>query len=434
MSKYSKSPFLKNQSNYVRVGIDYYKVLEKEDRYGIKRTELKKWSKDEIKLDYGNQFLYDIDKYDDFILAPDNKKYSAKHGTYYNLYAQFTHKPKQGDWTWTKVLIQHIFQEQYELGLKYLQCLYLFPRQALPVLVLVSKERQTGKSTFIDWLMTIFGANMVIINPADLSREFNGSYSRSNIIAIEETLIEKSHIVEKVKALSTQKTINANLKNINDFQIPFFAKIIMASNNERKFMKIDSEEIRFFVRKIATPTVTNHNILTDMITEIPAFLYELESMPKLDFSKSRMLFTGEELENDSLSSVKNESHSWLYKELIGIFEDYFNNQFVGETLKCTPKEIKDNFFPNNSNASASYIKDVLIDEFKLTRSDKIISYKCLNNDVFKTGTPYSISRSDIITQEIEENELKTVYKLPIFKNSVSELYGNNEPVTEILSF
>lgn len=424
MSKYKSSDYIKPEAKYIRVGIDYFKVLQKEDRYGIIRTELKKWSKDEIKLDHDTKFLREIDKYDDFVIIPDNKNYCKTSGEYYNLYAPFTHKAIKGNWYWTSVLLCHVFGEQVELGLTYLQVLYLYPKQALPVLALVSKERQTGKSTFIDWLMTIFGANMVIINPSDLSREFNGSYSRANIIAIEETLIEKTHIVEKVKALSTQKTINANLKNVNDFQIPFFGKIIIASNNERKFMRIDNEEIRFFVRKIGTPVIINHNILNDMIAEIPAFLQALEIRPKPDFAKSRMVFTAEELANDCLLAVKNESHTWLYKDLLGIFEEFFLNNFTtGDVMRATPKEIKERFFHNNSSVSSSFVKDVLIEEFKLKKEEKNVSYKALNDTDYKTGQPFLIPKSAIFDLKNSQNDpfLTKGYRVDSHGNDVSHL-------------
>jgi len=405
MKKFTKSKFIAPEAQYVRVGVDYFKVLYKQDRYGIERKELKRWKKDEIVMDHGRNILYSIPKYDDFIMIPNNKQYVADENGYYNLYGEFIHKPKQGEWKWTKVMLDHVFGDQIEIGMKYLQTLYLHPKQALPVLVLVSKERQTGKSTFIDWLMTIFGSNMVVISPSDLNREFNGSYSRANIIAIEETLIEKNQVVEKVKALSTQKYINANLKNVNDFQIPFFGKIIMASNNERKFMKIENEEIRFFVRKLQYPTHENHNILNDMIVEIPAFLNHLESLPEIDFTRSRMVFTAKELENDCLSEVKNESHTWMYKELFAIFEEYFSNNFTGEVMKATPKELKEKFFSHNSQVNTSFIRDVLIDEFKFKKEEKNISYKVLDGDFFKVGQPFNIVRQAITKEKHRISEL-----------------------------
>lgn len=42
---------------YVRVGCDYFKVIEKNDRYGIAGIELKGWKKDEIKQDHGKDSL-----------------------------------------------------------------------------------------------------------------------------------------------------------------------------------------------------------------------------------------------------------------------------------------------------------------------------------------------------------------------------------------
>lgn len=423
MKKYSKDDFLKQECRYIRVGVDYFKVLQKQDRYGIERTELKKWKKEEITQDHGKQILFGISKYDDFVMIPDNIIHTSIAGNYYNLYAPFTHIPKQGNWKWTEILLSHIFGEQIDIGIKYLQVLYLHPKQALPVLALVSKDRQTGKSTFIDWLMTIFGANMVIISPDDLSRQFNGSYSRANIIAIEETLIRKDQIVEKVKSLSTQKTINANLKNVNDFQIPFFGKIILASNNERKFMKIDSEEIRFFVRKLPAPKITNHNILNDMICEIPAFLYYLTSLPEIDFSKSRMVFSPEELKNDYLSHVKDESHTWLYKELHGIFEEVFNNNFVGDVMQATPKELKETYFNYNSQVTSSFIKDVLIEEFKFIKSDKNVSYKSLFMPSYKTGQPFFIPKSAILDGKKVEN-------IDFYESALKAQNGNNQLLIE----
>jgi hypothetical protein len=405
---------LKNAHEYVRIGVDYFKVLRKKDRYGITRTELKKWNKEEIKLDHGAKYLHEILKYDDFIIEPDNRNFDNSSDRYYNLYAPFTHKPKPGEWPWTKILLEQIFAEQYEIGLKYIQCLYMHPKQPLPVLALISKERSTGKSTFLDWLISIFGPNMVIISPADLGREFNGSYSRANIIAIEETLIKKDSIVEKVKTLSTQKTINANLKNINDFQIPFYGKIIMASNNERKFMKIDEDEIRFFIRKLEKPKVINHGMLNEMIKEIPAFLDYLEKLPPIDFSKSRMIFTPEELANGALDKVKNESKSWLYKDLFYIFEDYFNNKFIGPVMKATPKEIKETFYPFNHNVSSSYIKEVIADEFKFKKAEKNESYKSLNDEAFKTGQPFYIPRDLILNPDDTMNPVLQVIEKPPF--------------------
>ena len=131
-----KPEFLKTpETQYIRVGIDYFKVLNKIDRYGIKRTELKKWSKEEIKLDHGGSILTKIEKFDDFIIIPDNKAHRRMIDNFYNLYSPFPHKPKEGSLKWTEIMLGHVFGDQIVLGVQYLQVLYLYPKQALPVLL-----------------------------------------------------------------------------------------------------------------------------------------------------------------------------------------------------------------------------------------------------------------------------------------------------------
>ena len=45
---------------YVRIGTDYFKIIHKPDRFGIDRKDLKKWTKDEIKQDHGNKYIFEV--------------------------------------------------------------------------------------------------------------------------------------------------------------------------------------------------------------------------------------------------------------------------------------------------------------------------------------------------------------------------------------
>lgn len=392
-------------NNYYRVGSDYYKKITKPDRYGISRAVFKKWNKQEIIQDFGRDLIGNVTKYNDFIMVPDNKNYKLSINDCYNMYSPFAHKAKEGDWKWTKILLEHIFGEQYELGLIYMQVLYLYPTQALPVLALVSKERQTAKSTFLDYLTQIFGANMVVVNAKDISSEFNGIYAQANIIGIEETFIDKTNTIEKIKAISTQKTMTVNVKGVQHFSLPFFGKIIMNSNNEDKFIKIDQSEIRFFVRKLSKPKYTNHNILEDLRNEIPAFLDHLETLCIPDFGKSRMVFTAQELENKTLKRVKEHSKTWLYKELKIHLREFFDNEAdETEEMQASPKDIKNKLFQYEHNIQLNYLKSVLEDEFDLEKSDHVIRYSPFYSDPSKTGRPFTILRSMFIdTTPVDDN-------------------------------
>ncbi|MEI7501553.1 MAG: DUF5906 domain-containing protein, partial [Bacteroidota bacterium] len=385
--------YLNEADKYIRVGTNYFKIISKTDRFGLNRTELKVWTERAIFLDHGKPILNEIKKFDDFTILPDNLFYSPVVNNCYNLYRPFTHQPSPGTWDWTEVLIRHIFGEQYDLGIRYLQILYLHPERLMPILVMVSRQRQTGKTTFLNWLNMIFGDNMAMVSPDDLINGFNSTYAGSNIIAVEETLIEKAITVEKIKALATSKFISINQKFVSQSKVPFFGKIILTSNNEDKFARIDDDEIRFFIRKVKIPTIENHNIEADMVAEIPAFLHHLTTLPPVNFSHDRTGFTPAELQNTSLSVVKDESKSGLYRSIQILVEDLFLNERSGESeFYADAISIKNKFFLHDSKIDLAYIRNVLKNEFSITPAPKMLWFHPFTSDPGKNGRPYTFKR------------------------------------------
>ena len=391
-----ETQFMNRLNPYCRVGIDYFKVIKKPDRFNIPRTELKRWNKDALITDYGKDFVKNIRKFDDFTIEPDNVNYNpvitAGNFIFRNLYNPFEHKPIEGDFPWSKVLMNHIFGDQIELGYKYMQCLFLHPKQILPILVLVSEERGTGKTTFINWLNQIFGANMMQINPEDITNSFNGTYSRSNIIAIEEAFFEKDAIIEKLKSITTAKYMSVNQKHIDHYKIPFFGKVIIASNKVENFARIDDMEIRFWIRQLKSITTENARIEDDLAKEIPAFLYYLQSLPKLDRTLSRMVFTADEISNENLTMVKDESKPGLYKEMIINIQEHFTEHDNSE-IKMTLSDIKNIWFEKYHNYSKSYIRLILKKHFKMECPNQEW-YTPLNQVNQKNGRVYIFLRDD----------------------------------------
>ena len=115
---------------YVRVGVDYFKKILKIDRYGIERTSLKRWKKEELRDELGKDFRMLVAKYDDFTILPDNVNYKGAKGNLFNLYAKFPHTPYDGEvdmkkhLKWTRILMNHIFGDQIDLGLHYMKVMY----------------------------------------------------------------------------------------------------------------------------------------------------------------------------------------------------------------------------------------------------------------------------------------------------------------------
>lgn len=399
---------MKNKE-YIRIGTDYFKIITKPDRFGIDRKSLKRWTRQELVSDEGTNFIKQLDQYDDFVLNPDNINPDKSINNCYNLYNEFAHtarKPKTSErykgLYWTSVLMREIFGDQFKIGFQYLKVLYENPKQALPVLVLVSEERSTGKSTFLDWLNAIFGDNMAMVEPEAIGHSFNGSYAGANIIGIDETVIEKKSAVEKIKSLATSKFITMNRKFVEPFKIPFYGKIIMATNNADDFMRVDSEEIRFWVRRLSKPRITNHDILEDCISEIPALIYYLNNMPDIDYKKvSRMVFTAEQINNPALQAVKAQSRSGLYKEIEEMVVDWFYNNPSSTELRLTPKDMKEKWFDKDSRISVNYIRRVLKKEFGMDAGE-VQKYSPFEVPVSMTGRPFVFERSDMIEVEVKD--------------------------------
>lgn len=371
------SDLMNNKSNYIRVGFKHYKIITKVDRNDIVRVELKLHDKQTIVDDYGKNELDNIPKFDSFTIVPDNKAHSQIIGNNYNLYSKFSHKActKQeykGDigWYWSKNILEHVFGEDdidFEKGVRYMKFLYALPKQILPILVLTSKERITGKSTFIDWICILFGDNAVVVNPQDISNSFNGTYADKNIIAIEESRFEGTQTLEKLKALATQKKLTVNTKFVQQYSVPFYGKLIITSNDENKFSRVDDEEVRYWVRKIPTlKGKANHNILNDLVKEIPQFLYYLENkVPMPDTNKSRMGFTPDEIITDALIIVKRESLPSLHKEIVELLDEHCIQNIKVKEIVFSAIELKRKWFTHNNQYEISYINRILRQSMKL---------------------------------------------------------------------
>jgi len=392
-----------NEMPFIRCGCDYFKVSYLPDRFIEKKRTLIPWKRAEIVLDHGQTFLQKIPKYDSFTMIPDNKKYQATVNNCYNLYSEFPHQPAAGSCDTSLKMVKHIFGDQYEQGIKYLQCLYQNPRQALPILALVSSTRETGKSTFLNWLQAIFGDNMAVIQSSDLESSFNGVYANKNIIAIDETLIERSAAAERLKNISTAKRLTINNKYVAPYSVDFFGKIILCSNKENSLIRIDDEEVRYWIRKVEKPKKDIPKIEESLINEIPAFLNFLDQQPPLEI-KSRMMFLPDEISTEQLKIIKTDSMSTVAKELNIKMTNFFENDgCLLEKCFCAPIDIKEKFFKFEGNIGASYIGTVLRNEFHLTPAENPIRYTPFNEAVSKTGRAFEFIRSKFTDSQENEN-------------------------------
>jgi len=371
----------KEKIPYIRVASEYFKVLADKELIGFNKAE--------IRQDYGKEVFDFIRSYDKFGVFPNNINYKESVGNMLNTY----HRPKNvaydGDdfkgldderIKWSISMMKHIYGNQFELGLELVQILWCKPKQMLPITVLASVERQTGKTTFSNWMNDIFGDNHVSLGLEDMKNDFNHFFAEKLLITIEETQDESHKLVNKIKRISTTEKLLVNPKGVKQYVVDFYGKIFIMTNSPDSFLKVDSEEIRFWVNNI--PTLQgkgNHNISEDLKEEIPFFLRLLQDMP-IKEKRSRMWFHPDEIKTSGLAEVQKESKNSTQKELLyllsneltelaetrGVSEIYFN-----------ASDIKDRWFRSNNLVTRNYLHKLLItlrDEGIVYHSGKKISY------------------------------------------------------------
>ena len=294
---------LRNESPFVRVGTTLYKIVNQPRLNGgyVKKRIVR--NNETLRQDYGKDYLANVPKYDGFCTVPDHVNYRQVIDNFLNLYEPIGHQPKEGDFSHIQALLHHIFGEQYELGMDYLQLLYLQPVQKLPILLLVSEERNTGKSTFLNFLKAMFRNNVTFNTNEDFRSQFNSDWAGKLIIVVDEVLLNRREDSERLKNLSITLSYKVEAKGKDRDEIAFFAKFVLCSNNERLPVIIDPGETRYWVRKIHHLENDDTHFLQKLIEEIPAFLYFLQHRTLTTQNVSRMWFSPKQTETAALLKI-----------------------------------------------------------------------------------------------------------------------------------
>jgi hypothetical protein len=378
--------FVKHEDadKYMRVGIDWIKLIKRADKFGKMHEEITPWSIAEINRDYkmgksADYFINQLQKYDGFCNEPNwNGEYKRIHNGCYNLCSPLTWDKKQGSFVNTYNLLKHLFQGQasiefddngmfvkenaiiadpFTLILDWLTILLKHPKHMLPVPILVSKENGTGKSTFLKWLNIIFGTNMVILGNDQFKMKFNGHYITKFIIAIDEGFldVDKKAEKERLKQLVTADVAYLENKGMNVTKINFYGKLVICSNDADRVMKIDEGESRWFIVKVPVvppKKLTGAQLLAEgyikfndkeidpekvydvpnvdpdlekkMEAEVPAILHFLFARDIKHPRKNRLWFDPEWFITDQMKLIVETTKNRVDR----VFEDWLKEQFM----------------------------------------------------------------------------------------------------------
>ena len=405
---------MKDSHFYIRVGTTYYKLIERPQISGDKITSLVKWSRETIIQDHGKKIIYDIPKYDGFCCIPNHLKYQKTIENFYNIYNEIPHQPSISRVSVDEIpfsisFLQHIFGNQVDLGLDYLKILLENPIQILPILCLVSKERATGKTTFLKWMKEIFGRNMTYIKGDSFNSQFNSDWASMLLIAIDEVFFDRKEITERLKYLSTTNKDKLENKGKDREEIDFFGKFILCSNNEDNFIQIDENEIRFWVLKINPIKLENTEFLQNLISEIPQFLSFLIHRKFHSQKKSRMWFSPDEIKTKALQKLVFKNGNKLEAKIVELLYEFFESNEVQE-ISVVPQDILNmlNRMFRQLNFSRNDVRTILKDKWKLEPQKNGLTYIrydidysgnfCENNAV---GRYFKISKNFILEKYVD---------------------------------
>ena len=361
---------------YLRVGTSYYKRVQAPTIAGHYNEILVHWNIETIRQDHGKDYLSKVPKFDGFTCIPSHIDFKQEYKGFYNTYSPLPVIPEEGECQTSLRFVQHIFGKHYELGLDYLQLLYTKPVQVLPILCLVSKERSTGKSTFLKWLKALFDNNMTYLTNDSFSSQFNADWANKLLICIDEVLFNKEELTERIKYLSTTNINKLEAKGKDKREVEFFGKFVLCSNNEDNFIKIDQNETRFWVLKIPVLNKEITDFHQQLVSEIPALLFYLKQRQLSTEHTTRMWFAPKQIRTQALKKLVQNNRSRVEKELATILLGAME-QFDIDQVNLCPLDALQLLSRTRIKTDLTQLRRLLKRDWKLENKDNSLSYQKL---------------------------------------------------------
>lgn len=354
-------------TNYLYVSNKSFKIIYENNSKGFPEPVRDPRGLDTIKREMkraglkGNDLeeaLLKIPTYEGFANEPDFLDYKKEivvkeRYRYLNLSYPVPHQPEEGEWPSIQGFLRHIFankgDDKFEVGLDMIQLYYTRPKQKQRILSLVSKENETGKSTFLQLLREMFGQNMSIIGNAEFQSQFNPWITKS-ILGIDESRIGTDSI-SMIKSLVTNNYVRLNDKNVPAKDIINYSKLVMTTNDIFDFANIGEQENKWFVVEVSPITKRDAELPQKMFAEIPAFLhFLLHRNLRYYTTQSRFAIPDEVVRTEALGRLKQSSKPILQRlvedYVAGIFKEF---EFPNDEFRIDAKRLHEEIFDGRSD-------------------------------------------------------------------------------------
>lgn len=432
-------------NRYLKIGKDYKKIAYDQDSNLVFIDATKVSIKDDINTKSDAIFNH-IRKVDGCTYAPDNtenykdiiESYNLNgdvetKSLWFNKYQRLTYnyKDKEGSFENIDTMLKHLFSQKnilgdslYEFALDYITLLFFYPTLRLPALCLVSNERATGKTTFLDFLKLLFKGNAVKADNTRFSEKWTSTYANNLVILVDETMQteEQKQKKEMLKNLITSDTIWNEGKGVNAVTNRFFGKFIFASNDELNFMQIDNVENRFCVVKVQklnnVDNIENFDILSKMGKELEVFLtflykrmqknQELYKRPTYYEQRTRLYFDYKVYTTDALYKIQATSEDAYIRSIKEYLLDVVSNSNE-MTVYFAPNDLRELFKIPLSNAKiADALRRLNFKQQKQMRYYTYLRNEIINHTgeaelrvvkIAKKGYPFKIDAVDLFDKE-----------------------------------
>ena len=342
------------KEEFIRVGTTLYKIVEQPRLSGGYVKKRIPWNNETLRQDYGKDYIGSVPKYDGFCTVPEHIGYRPVIGKFLNLYE--------------------------------------------PI-----EERNTGKSTFLNFLKALFQNNVTFNTNEDFRSQFNSDWAGKLLIMVDEVLLNRREDSERLKNLSTTLSYKVEAKGKDRDEIAFFAKFVLCSNNEYLPVIIDAGETRYWVRKINRLQSDDTNFLQRLKAEIPAFLHFLTNRKLSTERESRMWFNPSLLHTEALQRIIRSNRNRLEIEMSELLLDIMTTMNVDSVSFCL-NDLIVLLMHSQVKVEKHQVRKVVQECWKLTPAPNGLTYttyqgnynqSCHYEPIRRVGRYYTITREQL---------------------------------------
>jgi hypothetical protein len=308
-------------------------MLIANDIYMLVNRQLKPVTLQRFTINHTKVALRTVNRYVDFITEPGYINFQPIINQHYNRFNLPTWRAKKGEWSTIEQYLRHVAGDQYEMMLDYLQISLIDPKQKLPILILMSYEKNTGKTTFLELLKALFGNNIASPTPKQFELEWNSHWVNEHFIFIDEAerIEKKEDVASKLKRLCYAMTAEHIRKGKNTIYIPFNGRFVITSNQASGFIEIDEQDDRWWILNVPKRKGEFDSQYYDKIkAEISFFAHYLMNRQLSTENIGRGWFAPELLRTQALEAVIAINKPKIETDVSQLFTEWFETNKTRE--------------------------------------------------------------------------------------------------------